>query len=98
LNWSDSKSLGFCVAGIPRGAPLVSVQCRTTKSSLGRDYFIQGFLKTLLYLKPQACLVYGGKTNESWLPEVPGVELILLSDFTAKRRAERFDKKKEKAS
>lgn len=40
LNWSDERSYEFAHLGIPENLPIVSVQCRTTRSRKGKEYFV----------------------------------------------------------
>lgn len=94
LNWSDERSYEFAHLGIPRGLPVVSVQCRTTRSKLGKDYFIKGLSVAIEQLQPENVLIYGGSDHRQWLedslPEQPVYHW--LESWTSMRRKRVFSK------
>lgn len=100
LNWSDENSIDFCCAGIPIGCELVSLQCRTTKSNLGKKYFVNGLNSTLKVLRPSNIMIYGGITHRSWIePSLDtDANLIFLDDWASLRQKRRNTQKERSLS
>jgi len=69
LNWSDERTYEFAACGLPNNMPVVSVQCRTTKSAKGREYFLKGITELITKITPQNVLIYGGTEHMDWLNE-----------------------------
>lgn len=67
LNWSDERSYEFAFVGLPLGAPLVSCQCRTTRSRKGKEFFLSGIARAIEEIRPMAVLLYGGEEHRAWL-------------------------------
>lgn len=93
LNWSSEGSYEFAFAGIPVGAPVVSVQCRTTKSRRGKAYFLKGLVTGIEATEPGSVLLYGGATHREWMEKyLPKstkggpVKYVWLVDFTTARK------------
>jgi hypothetical protein len=85
LNWSDERSYEFCFAGIPKGAPLVAVECRTPGGNdSDRRAFLKGLREGIRQVQPERLLVYGGAEHAFWLqPHLPrGVLSTLLPSWT----------------
>jgi hypothetical protein len=97
LNWSDSRSYDFAFDGLPVGAPVLSCQCRTTRSRAGKEHFLRGIAEGIKRLRPETIVVYGGAENQTWLEaNVPkGVNWVWLQSRTnavhKRRRKERKD-------
>lgn len=94
LNWSDERSYEFAHLGIPENLPLVSVQCRTTGSRLGREYFIKGLADAIERLRPQNVLIYGGADHQKWLADAlpEAANYHFLESWTSMRRKRVFTK------
>lgn len=97
LNWSDERTHEWAFAGIPRGAPVVSLQCRTVRTKEELKFFGKGITAAMKELAPQKVLVYGGNTNRETIePMCPdGPEYIWLDDWTAVRRKRMAMKKND---
>ena len=91
LNFGDERTHGWIFKGYPRNAPVVSVQCRTTRGDKGKAYFLKGAAAALEELKPQTLIVYGGNQHRAWIePNLPGsVKYVWLSDFMSERMKKR---------
>lgn len=94
IQWwgGDRKSLSLAALGIPKGAPVLSMQVRTTAKEVHRKEMIDEILPFIAEeMKPKACILYGGLDNEAWLkPHLPsGVEWALLYSYASTRRAAR---------
>jgi hypothetical protein len=88
LNWSDERSFEFCFLGIPHGAPVVAVECRTAGQTDGdRRCFLAGLTEGVKRTHPQCVLVYGGVEHAYWLFPClpPGPEYTLLPSWTYER-------------
>lgn len=94
LNWADERSYSFAHLGIPKGCPVVSVQCRTTRSRKGKEHFGKGLSHAITELEPQNVLVYGGAEHRQWIePLLPeGVVYHWLESWTSLRRKLVFTK------
>lgn len=80
LNWSDERSYEFAFLGIPTDAPVVSVQCRTTRSKKGEAFFIKGLSAAIEVLRPQNVIIYGGMQHSFLLKQLPEVTTYHLID------------------
>ena len=91
LNWSDDASYDFAFLGLPIGAPVVSCQCRTTRSRKGKEFFCRGISKAVEILRPESVWIYGGQEHRETLePMLPGaVKYEWLESRTEARRKER---------
>lgn len=95
LNWSDERSDKFALAGLPANPPVVSVQCRTTKSRKGKEFFIRGIVRGISELKPGAVVIYGLAGREWVEPELPsGPEYVWIEDWATARKRIRNEKAK----
>lgn len=59
LNWGGERSYQFCFLGIPKGCPLVAVQCRNIRTKQEKSRFLQGLLKAKEVIDFKRCIVYG---------------------------------------
>jgi Domain of unknown function (DUF4417) len=94
LNWSDARSYEFCFAGIPRGASVVAVECRTPgQHDNDRRAFLSGLVAGVRQVQPQHVLIYGGREHQHWLTHLPvGPRYTLLESWThARDRARRHE-------
>lgn len=96
LNWSDERSYEFAHLGIPNNLPVVSVQCRTTRSRAGRDYFVKGLADAIEQLQPENVLIYGGSDHRSWMANLLPERSVYhwLESWTSERRKRVFNKEK----
>jgi hypothetical protein len=88
LNWSDERSSSFCFAGIPVGAPVVAVECRTAgQTDEDRRRFLAGLTEGVKQVQPRHVIVYGGKEHRYWLaPYLPqGPRYTLLESWPTAR-------------
>lgn len=94
LNWADERSYSFAHVGIPKGCPVVSVQCRTTRSRKGKEHFGKGLSHAITELELLNVLVYGGAEHRQWIePLLPeGVVYHWLESWTSLRRKLVLDK------
>lgn len=81
LNWSDARSYSFAFTGIPVGAPVVAVECRTAgQTDEDRRAFLAGLAEGVQQVQPQHVVIYGGKEHAFWLegrlPGGPGYTLV----------------------
>lgn len=99
LNWADERSFDWCFAGLPSPCPVAAVQARTTRSRLGRSYFLKGLAAAIERVKPGALLVYGAE-HRPWIePSLPqGPEYVWLPSWTSARRRARRNPESEGAS
>ncbi len=90
LNWSDQTSHDFAFLGLPVGAPVVSCQCRTTRSRKGKEFFCRGLAAGIEILRPESVWIYGGQEHQATLePMLPGgVRYEWLESRTKARRKE----------
>ena len=90
LNWSDERSYEFAFLGLPVGAPVVSCQCRTTRSRKGTEYFLRGLSRAIETLKPRSVWIYGGSEHRERLePSLPDCcDYAWLESRTQARRKE----------
>jgi hypothetical protein len=98
LSWAAERSFEFCFSGIPMGAPIVAVECRTPGGcDADRRAFLAGLSEGVKQTKPQSVLIYGGKEHDYWLhdrlPEGPRYHLI--NSWTTERRRERARQERE---
>lgn len=90
-------------AGIPRGCPLVSINCRTgTSSDTKRASWLRAVARGVEEVTPQAVMIYGGLDHRAWLETgLPrGVTYHYVESWTAARsriRASRGAKPKRSA-
>jgi hypothetical protein len=89
LNWSDERTHDMIHAGIPKGAPVVSVQCRTLGDKKAQSLFLEGVQKGVETIDPGNVVVYGGLDHSDWLksnlPESITSRMVLIESWTAKR-------------
>lgn len=104
LNWSGPESYDWAFAGLPVGAPVCSVQCRTTTSRRGKAYFLQGLVAAINKAETGIVLMYGGATHRDWIePHLPKkvkgktVRYVWLVDFITARKRRLKEIKQEKA-
>jgi len=97
LNWSDERSYEFAHAGIPCGVPVAGVQCRTTRSRKGKDYFIDGLCEAIRQVKPETLLIYGEPGAITWLAsKIPsGPRCIWFESWPTARKRMRQQARKE---
>lgn len=95
LNWSDERSFDFAHSGIPQNLPVVSVQCRTTRSRKGKEFFGKGLAQAIEKLTPQNVIVYGGAEHRQWIePLLPTTACYhWLESWTSLRRKSVFNKR-----
>lgn len=88
LNWSDERSYEFSCAGIPPGVPVASIQCRTTRSKKGKEFFIKGITEAIRLTQPGTLVIYGGLEHRQWIESsLPnGVNYVWLESWTARRK------------
>ena len=72
INWADEASYEFCFDGIPKNAPVASIQCRTSNAGTpeaveSKKYFLQGLRTALERLAPRKLLIYGGLQHRKWI-------------------------------
>lgn len=72
INWADEQSYEFCFDGIPRGAPVASIQCRTTNTGTpqfaeSKKFFLKGLKAALERIAPKRLLIYGGVQGRAWI-------------------------------
>lgn len=72
INWADEASYEYCFDGIPKNAPIASIQCRTTNAGTdqaveSKKYFLKGLKTALERLAPKKLLIYGGMTHRKWI-------------------------------
>jgi len=89
LNWSDESTYEWTFAGFPKRAPVVAVQCRTTRSRLGKQFFLKGLTHGIRELEPENVVIYGGEPHYQWLAaNLPdGPQYHYLSDHKVARDA-----------
>jgi hypothetical protein len=62
------------VAGVPKHAPVMSMQCRTAAIHESGKTYVERLKNTLGYLQPENVLIYGGATHREWLePRIAGI-------------------------
>lgn len=61
INWADDSSFNFCLLGIPKNCPSVSVQLQTLKDDAETKRAIHGLQRALNELEPKSLIVYGHK-------------------------------------
>lgn len=93
INWADEASYDFCFDGIPHGAPVASIQCRTTNTGTAqfaesKKYFIKGLKVALERIAPKKLLIYGGAEHRKWIE--PNVDFgatapVYLDSWTGAR-------------
>lgn len=103
LNWSDERTHNAIHAGIPRGSPVVAVQCRTLRDNTGKALFLKGIEKATEMIEPGKIVVYGGLDHNDWLRDNLSKstfnKMVLLESWTAKRnRIRRIGHEKENQS
>lgn len=72
INWSDEQSYEYCFEGIPKNAPIASIQARTTNTNTpqyaeSKKYFLQGLRTALERIAPKKLLIYGGAKHRKWI-------------------------------
>lgn len=72
INWADEQSYEYCFDGIPKNAPIASIQCRTTNAGTSlfaesKKFFLKGLRTALERLAPEKLLIYGGVRNRKWI-------------------------------
>lgn len=88
LNWSDEESYQFSHLGIPKNAPVVSCQCRTSGDAEGKAFFIKGIVHAIDVLCPKSVAIYGGIDHKKWLEKfLPKgkCQFHLIESWTHKR-------------
>lgn len=89
LNWGDSNTYRFVHVGIPKNAPVLSLQCRTSGDKRGKEFFLRGFIHALEELTPKNVIIYGGVDNRAWVePKLPTdskIKYHWLTSWTAER-------------
>lgn len=95
LNWSDERSFDFAYLGIPKNLPVVSVQCRTTRSRKGKEFFGKGLASSIEELTPQNVIVYGGAEHRQWIePLLPATTCYhWLESWTSLQRKSVFNQR-----
>lgn len=93
INWADEASYDFCFDGIPHGAPIASIQCRTTNTGSAqfaesKKYFLKGLMVALERIAPKKLLIYGGEQHRKWIE--PNVDFgatvpVYLDSWTGAR-------------
>lgn len=100
--WSNETSFPFCLFGIPRGAPAVSIQLQTSiKDAIGWKVKVLGLKAMMRELQPRSLLIYG-KPGAEKVAEEAGVDVpvVFVPNRVAVRRAtmDRFKKPKKSAA
>lgn len=94
LNWGDERSYEFAWDGMPTRPPVVSCQCRTTRSRKGQKYFVQGLSEGIRRVRPRVVVMYGGQAHRHWiepmLPRREATEYVWIEDFMSVRRKKRI--------
>ena len=90
LKWAGRESFEFCFQGVPVGAPVAAVECRTAGSTeADRRHFLTGLHEAVRQTQPKHICLYGGAEHSFWLqgnlPEGPRYTL-LESFMTARSR------------
>lgn len=72
INWADERSYDFCFDGIPHGASVAAIQCRTTNTGTdqfaeSKKYFLKGLKLALERVAPKKLLIYGGEQHRKWI-------------------------------
>jgi Domain of unknown function (DUF4417) len=68
LSWSDEQSFKFAFCGIPRGAHVVAVECRTAShSEADRARFLAGLNAGVRQIRPLNVIIYAGTSHSTWL-------------------------------
>ncbi len=72
-NWADERSFGFCLAGIPKKPPCLSVQVQTLDTPADALRQKEGLERVLRELQPETLLLYGGgqQTRENLAGSLP---------------------------
>lgn len=71
LSWSDERTYKLMFETVPKEAPVVSVQCRTSRDDQGKDLFHQGLHAAIKCIQPQNVLLYGGAEHYNWFEKTP---------------------------
>jgi len=85
VDWIDEKSFEYCLLGIPKGLPAVSIQAQTKlKDSKEREQRLDGINTILKELKPKQMLVYGARADKDKIENIitaNGVEPIFVKSL-----------------
>lgn len=81
VNWSRPSSFDFCLAGIPKNAPCISVQIQNGSTEAEMRSQRYSLMKVIDELEPQHLLIYGGGDEKrrkmaSVIPDGLGVTWI----------------------
>ena len=80
INFADMGSFDFCLAGIPKRPPCISIQVQTvaTQAEMARQR--AGVERIISELKPEQLLLYGGgeKVRESLMRILPEMPIVWL--------------------
>jgi len=103
-NWADEGSFAFCLAGIPVGAPCVSIQVQTVGTEAERKRQAHGVARVIDELRPGSLLLYGGgrETRKNLAGILPdGLAVTWVESRSTRRKgrvmgdAKQFDNSKE---
>jgi hypothetical protein len=92
VNWASEDSFEFCLAGIPKHAPCISIQVQTFNKAYGgweTREIRRGVEFAIRELEPQKLLLYGGgeSTREEVLKIVPPDLPVVVMDSRMALRA-----------
>jgi hypothetical protein len=81
LTWAGRESFEFCFQGVPVGAPVAAVECRTAGSNeADRRRFLTGLQEAVRQTQPEHICLYGGAEHSFWLqgnlPKGPRYTLV----------------------
>jgi len=96
VNWASEASFGFCLAGIPKGAPCVSIQLQTMANDTERARQKRGVVLALEGLEPQSLLLYGGgtETRKNVAGVLPDALPVTWIESRSTRRGRSIDKRR----
>lgn len=88
VNWADMGSFTFCLAGIPLGAPCVSIQIQTVSAKEERDRLCAGIKRSIEELRPDSLILYGGgqETRAEVVKVLPDSLHVVWVESRASRR------------
>lgn len=90
VNWSDERSFDFCLTGIPKDAPAISIQVQNLDTAQEKAKSAHGIAIAVRELRPKRLLVYGhGKTARSVFEEsgaASAVDVVFVENRSAVRR------------
>jgi hypothetical protein len=97
VNWADERSFEFCLAGIPRRAPCVSIQVQTVSGEAETGRLKHGVGRAIRELDPESLLLYGGgrATKKALAGVLPDELSVVWLDSRVIRRHDRVMSKSQ---